>query len=118
MLTRENYLSNLLEQIPEFLPVYEEHIADNRDVLHYVLMGELFDFASSAYARREIILLARIVDFVNQLAISGDDDLRELVHVSFIEDVPYSPVDDAIRPLLNDTALDMYQAVVNFEPAL
>jgi hypothetical protein len=113
----QQVFDSLLEQVPEFKPTYDEHLADYDGLLPHVLMGELFVFASDAYARGEIVLLARIVNFINWAASSGDDDVRNVVHASFIEEVPHSSLDEVVRPLLNDAAKKMYQAVLDYERA-
>jgi hypothetical protein len=49
MLTYDNIFNNVLEKVPSFAPIYDEHIKDNDELLHHVLMGDLTRYAIRLY---------------------------------------------------------------------
>jgi hypothetical protein len=117
MLTKDNYIATLLAVVPEFEPVYQEHLADNEgELLTHVLFGDLFDFALTAHQEGNSNLLVRIIRFINQVAGEGDEDMTEVAHVSFMEYVPSSPINEVIQPLLNEATATMYQQIVTWKP--
>lgn len=116
-LTVANYTDALLAQIPEAKSVYDEHLEFYGELINHPFFGDLFQFTRNVYANGEIALFTRIIEFINQLALSTDDKLLNAVHLSFIAHVPYSPIDDAVQPLLNDAACEMYCAILDCEKA-
>jgi hypothetical protein len=47
---------------------------------------------------------------------SDDEDVLGPVHISFMERVPYHPLNQAAKDLLNPAAREMYDAIVNWKP--
>jgi hypothetical protein len=94
-ITYDNVIQCLIEKIPEFKPIYEEHIDQNDgEVLNHVLMGDLVRFTegvcSSISASPTSItkeLLQRIVDFLEEAISSDDSIVVEMINVSFLENL-------------------------------
>ena len=79
----------VLGRVPEFRPVYEEHVRDNDEVLPHRLLGALTRFVLDAHERGDDNLVDRVLHVLDRLMAEGDDDTQNLVAVSFIEDIEY-----------------------------
>lgn len=104
MLTEANYLEFLLAKVPEFKATYEEHLEDNEEVLDHPLFGELFHFTLDAYEQGKTDLASRIIAFINAAAQSNDESMLELVQLSFLEYLIYSPAYETVKAQLNEAA--------------
>ena len=80
-------LESFVAAIPGATGVLEEHRADNGEVLPHVLMADLRRFFVSAVESGDRRQVAAFVAGVEQLASSPDGDVRNVVDVSFIEDL-------------------------------
>ncbi|PKN91365.1 MAG: hypothetical protein CVU44_19830 [Chloroflexi bacterium HGW-Chloroflexi-6] len=89
---------SLVEHIPEFKNIYEEHVNQYQCVLQHVLFGDLVRFtrdickimmsSKGEYEReRKAEIVDRILDFIEQALESNDERVTELVQVSFLENL-------------------------------
>jgi hypothetical protein len=83
----------LLGEIPEFRTTYDEHVQDNDEVLSHVLFGDLSRFTIAAYERGQIGVIERLVRLMERLLRDGDDYTKNLVAVSFVENIGPDDVD-------------------------
>jgi hypothetical protein len=73
--------------LPEFGDTIDEHIVDYDDVLAHVLFGDLTRFVLDARQRGDDELVARCLAFLDQAMRDGDDQVVNLVQVSFVENI-------------------------------
>jgi hypothetical protein len=92
-LTYETIHELLVEAIPEFRPVLEEHLRDQEgEVLQHVMFGDLTGFVLAARDRGDRALVARCWAFLDHAANSPRPRVSNLVAVSFVENVgPWKP---------------------------
>ncbi|MEV0228694.1 hypothetical protein [Nonomuraea sp. NPDC050786] len=92
MLIYEHIADRLVSEIPEFRSVLREHVIDNHEVLPHVLFGDLTRFVLHAHQQGREQLVGRCLTFLAVAMKSADVRLRELVAVSFVENVgPWDP---------------------------
>lgn len=77
-------LRYLVERLPEFGPVADEHVQDNDGLLLHVLMGDLARFYMER-ARLDPELASRYWATVEVLAGQGDERVENAVATSLIE---------------------------------
>ncbi|HMS22821.1 MAG TPA: hypothetical protein PKA38_03605 [Candidatus Levybacteria bacterium] len=84
--------ATLIEEIPEFTPIYKDHLSDYDEILPQVLFGdftrfiiETFNKSKNDEERDE--LLSRCLNFIESLFESRDPKLEELAQVSFLENL-------------------------------
>lgn len=103
--TNETFISLLVREVPELVPLYENHLRDNLDeLLPTVFMGEVTRFVVDAYYRSSSAtgdpqywsgVSGRIMHMVERAAASADWELGNLVTVSFCESLLDLEEDDA-----------------------
>jgi hypothetical protein len=82
----------LLRAVPEFRAETDEHVADYGEVLLHVLFGALTRFVLEANEERDVGVVERTLEFLEQAWVDGDEEVRNLVAVSFVENVqPWDP---------------------------
>ncbi|MEV1200104.1 DUF7674 family protein [Microbispora rosea] len=115
-MTYEDVVDRFVQEVPEFAPVWREHVADNGEVLPHVLFWGVTAFVVNARERGDRKLVERCLDFLERALQSADVRVRELVGTSFVYSV--GPWDPAVRdfigtwpPLLREQAAhDGWQA--------
>jgi hypothetical protein len=83
-------VNKLLDQVPELRYVYDEHIHDNNELLPHVFLGDV-----TRYVVHRVRLgetgpakpVERILSVLEQYMGSGDEQVKELVSVSFVENL-------------------------------
>jgi hypothetical protein len=82
--------NELLGAVPELAPAYEQHLADNDgELLLHVLFGDLTRFVVAAQAGKDDALVTRSLSFVERLLVEGDEGTKNLVAVSFVENLAW-----------------------------
>jgi hypothetical protein len=82
----------LVERIPEFAPLLEEHIEDFDEVLPHTLFGAFTRFVLDARDRSDDQLVQKCLAFLAAAMRSGDAEIENLVGSTFIEEVgPWDP---------------------------
>ena len=90
----EAFVRQLTDQIPGLVPILREHIADFGEVLPHVFFGDLTRWVLTMLERRGSGDLSaarepqRLLDLLEQAYASGDEELQELISVSFLEHLP------------------------------
>jgi hypothetical protein len=101
-LTYENFPSELRDRVPGFAHVYDEHVADNDEVLPHVLLGDFVRFLSQEVELHgpDSEALKQSMPLLERAMASSDPRLQELVAVSFLENLESTdPSFPAIRRL-------------------
>lgn len=88
----------LREAVPEFGPVIDEHIAYYEGPVQHVLFGDLTRFVLGARQRGDHLLVERCLGFLDVALRDGDDEVQNLVAVSFVENVELW--DDDVRDFI------------------
>ncbi len=82
----------LLEAIPEFRPLFDEHLEDFEEVLTGTLFDTFTNFVLDARRSDATALVARCLEFLAAAVASGDEEIRHLIASTFIETVgPWDP---------------------------
>lgn len=87
-------LSALLMIAPDLQSDYEEHVAENGEVLPHVFMGDVSRFVIQLYRRSEShpggdedVLLKQVLDLFENAMHSGSREIREVISASFLENI-------------------------------
>jgi hypothetical protein len=83
-------INRLLERVPELRPAYDEHVRDNGQLLPHVFFGDV-----TRYVLRQVRdgntaashPVGQILGCLEHCMASGSEDVKELVSVSFIENL-------------------------------
>jgi hypothetical protein len=83
----------LVDAVPEFRDPLESHLQDNSgEVLPHVLFGDLTRFVLAARREDRQDVVVRALTFLETALAEGDREVKELVAVSFVENIgPWDP---------------------------
>jgi hypothetical protein len=88
----DDVIDNLLERLPEFRTEVEEHVQFNDGLLPHVLFGDLTRFVFRAREQGRDDVVQRALAFLDEALRHGDEQVDNLVSVSFVENVgPWDP---------------------------
>ena len=88
----DDVIEHLLEQLPEFRAEVEDHIQFNEGLLPHVLFGDLTRFVLRAREQGRDDVVRRALEFLDEALRHGDEQVDNLVSVSFVENVgPWDP---------------------------
>jgi hypothetical protein len=119
------FIDSLISQVPELRPLLDEHLRDNDQLLPHVFMGDLTRFVVDLHAdayqttgAAEASLLQILKEILTALEAameSGDEDVKELIAVSFLENLdPDSPNYKELKSLFGEDLLKqlaMYESI-------
>jgi hypothetical protein len=107
-LTYSNIVDHLGAAVPDFRPLVEEHIADNRAVLPHVLFGDLTRFVISKYRDWKAgdgaawTAVQRVLQLLEEALAQDGPELNDLVKASFLENLGQAGDDyGGIRQILS-----------------
>ena len=83
----EMIVDDLVSELPEFESTIREQVQTYDDLLPHVLFGDFTRFVIAAWRSGDTELLGRCLDFLERALLEGDEKVRNLVEVSFIENV-------------------------------
>lgn len=107
----------LVEAIPEFSPLLEEHVDDFEEVLPNILFDTFTSFVLDARGRGDDPLIARCLAFLDTALGCGDEEIEHLVDVTFVETV--GPWDPAMNEFIDSWPKGLrHKAIRQREPAL
>ena len=95
-LDSDSFVDHLLSMVPELRRVYEEHLSENEELLPHVFLGDVTRFVITEFRKGrsdrgeptlDTRVLDRILDLLERAMKSSDTRLRELVSVSFLENL-------------------------------
>jgi hypothetical protein len=75
----------LLRDVPEFAPIYDEHIAFYEELIPHVLFGDVTRFVIDGQLAGDTELVDRALKSLDRIMREGDDPTDNLVAVSFVE---------------------------------
>jgi hypothetical protein len=87
-------MAELVEKVPFARPVYEQHLRDNGEVLPHVLMADLRRMFVNLVQAGDDDDVKRFLEAIEALASSPADSIRNVVDVSFIEDLVLGDSDE------------------------
>ena len=93
-----DFVSHLISISSELTEVYRQHIADQGELMPHVLMGEVTRLVIANAGRAQAVWLPKLLQQLESGLSSGNDDIAELVAVSFVENL--SGENSAIQALL------------------
>lgn len=94
-MTSRDFTEKLVSEIPELVPLLEEHKLDNDELLPHVLFGDLTRYVSSLHKdsvegnRRADETLKRVLSALEAGMASGIKEVEELIAVSFLENLDW-----------------------------
>jgi hypothetical protein len=83
----ERVVDLLRSEVPEFAPEIDEHLEDSGEALPHVLFGDFSRFVVAARVAGDAPLVDRCLAFLEEALNDGDAQVRNLVQVSFVENV-------------------------------
>jgi len=97
-----SFVKLLLEVCPELIPIYNEHIDDYEELLEHVFMADVTRFAEQLYiVDSNSDCLTRLLAFLDETFDYGNEIIKELISVSFLENLSREYMDfSSIRALL------------------
>jgi len=102
MSTNASFIEALLRRVPNLKPVYDEHLAANDTLLPHVFMGDVTRFAIvEAEKPGSRGSLATLLGHFEDGLRTGSDEVRELIVVSFVENLMGETTGlKALKPLM------------------
>jgi hypothetical protein len=84
-------MEGLIRKLPFARALYEEHLADNDELLPHVLMADLRRLFVRLVNDRDQAKIQVLLDALEALAASPSDSIQNVVDVSFVEDAYLDP---------------------------
>ncbi|WP_412745542.1 hypothetical protein [Krasilnikovia sp. MM14-A1004] len=98
-LSFDGVVGSVVEAVPELREALAEHVRDNDEVLQHVFFGcDLVPFVVAAWKQGDTELVGRCLEVLEAAMASPDPRTRELVSVSFVEQV--GPWDPDVKPFV------------------
>lgn len=86
MIKQDDFVGELVAEIPEVEGLVTEHFADNDELLLHPLLSDLLRLSVASFADGRIDTADRLLVFVDRGLREGDEDVVNTVAVSFVED--------------------------------
>ncbi|WP_156886038.1 DUF7674 family protein [Rheinheimera baltica] len=84
----QTFMNLLLEEVPELSIAYSEHIDDYDELIEHVFMGDVTRFSEELYFENpDSEVLKRLLHFIDRAFAVEDEKLKELISVSFLENL-------------------------------
>lgn len=100
MTPNEELMSRAVEAFPELQPVLAEHLEDQEgELLPYLLMADIERWSEAEVTRDTERISELIAWFENEFT-TGDQEVKDLIGVGFVEMLPHTPDGDPILNLL------------------
>ena len=91
-MTEQQFVEQLVVEVPEAKVVVKEHLLDQEgELLFHLLMADLLRFSVRAFEDAESDVLQRCLTFVDRALREGIDAVVNAVAVSFVENVGHGP---------------------------
>ncbi len=119
MTNNESFVKELLRKVPELENTYEQHMANNDSLLPHVLMGDVtrFVLAGAEHTQKQKSI-ARLLEYFEIALQSGSDEVKELIVVSFVENlIGEDRVVAVIKPFLGKHLSEAIINTCNTSPA-
>ena len=116
--TTEAFVRDLADAFPEVRLLLEEHLQDNfGEVLPHLLLADVARltvllYRQSMESQKAADTLDALLSYIERAFVDGNDEVRELISVSFVENLPSSVEADAgLRTLLGPALSDEFSQV-------
>lgn len=117
MTPSESLMHDLVSAFPEIRPLLVEHLEEQEDeLLPYLLMADIERWAE-VESKSDPEHVARLTDWLEARFNSGDNTLKDLIGVGFVEMVPHTPTGDPILRRLGPSLRQVADDMGLFRPA-
>jgi hypothetical protein len=82
----ERFVRSVVVAVPSLQPILDEHMSFYDELLPHVLMGDITRWAEY-HAADSLPLVRHLLEEFEKSYASGEDDVRELLTVSFLENL-------------------------------
>ncbi|MGW9174053.1 DUF7674 family protein [Streptomyces decoyicus] len=94
-MNEEHFFHDLLQNFPQLESLHDEHVEFYEEFLSHVFLADVVRWAVSLFSEAGQGLTAeaiglQLINFIEGAYVHGDSAVRELVRVSFVENLPYS----------------------------
>jgi hypothetical protein len=88
MRNNTSFIEELLQKVPPLKNIYDEHLNENDTLLPHVFMGDVtrFVIAEAANPKRQETITS-LLEYLEEGIQTGSDEVRELILVSFVENL-------------------------------
>lgn len=113
MTNSELFIENLLHITPELKEAYNEHLVDNDILLPHVFMGDVTRFVlSRANNASGLLVIQRILDYIEKELLTGDEDSKNIIRASFIENlIGENTTTNKLKPMMGPGLLSEIEAI-------
>jgi hypothetical protein len=117
--TNAEFVEDLVRTVPQLAQSFEEHLASNRALLPHVFMAEIARFTIAEVSTvPKVEELEKLLIKLDQGLEDGSEEIKELIVVSFIENlIGESDAIARLTPYLRPTLKAQVQAVCGVLPA-
>ena len=109
-MTVDALLGELRTDVPELVPVIDEHISTHDQVLPHVLLGDVTRFVVEAHADGTTGVEDRCLRVLDRALREGDEEVVNVVEASFIENV--GPWDKSVRRWIDSWPVTLREAAL------
>ncbi|MCW7989081.1 hypothetical protein XF35_28505 [Streptomyces platensis subsp. clarensis] len=94
-MNEEQFFHGLLQNRPQLESLHAEHVEFYEEFLSHVFLADVARWAVSLFSEvgqgmAEEAIGIRLINFIEGAYVHGDCAVRELIRVSFVENLPYS----------------------------
>lgn len=82
----EAFARSLLVEVPELVPVVDEHLGEHDELLLHLLVGDIRRACEEAWNARDPQFLSRVLRCLDGALAAGDEYVQNAVAVSFVHD--------------------------------
>ncbi|MEV6343288.1 hypothetical protein [Actinoplanes sp. NPDC051851] len=82
------FVRRLVTDFPGLRPLYDEHIADNDELLDHMFFYVVTQWVVEGFQAGRDQEWLRLLDYLDAGLREGDADVQELIGVSFVENLP------------------------------
>lgn len=94
-MNEEQFFHGLMQDFPQLESLYAEHVEFYEEFLSHVFLADVVRWAVNLFGEAgqgltEEAIGLQLINFVESAYVRGDGTVRELIKVSFVENLPYS----------------------------
>ncbi len=120
MYTDKQFINDLVNKNNVLKGIYDEHIKENDELIPHVFMGDLTrkiveldqNIRNKKAGGREIMIIKNIMDNLELGLSSGNDEIRELITASFIENLIDYKNKEYIKIYFGKALLEEYERII------
>lgn len=100
MITKEKLIPMLVEAIPSFRSIREDHLKEYDEEIPYVLLGDLARHLLELHHRNETVCFSKVAQVIELLYKEGNPYVREAVTVGLLEGIQNVWGNNGVNPEL------------------